>query len=109
MGASAEPPSLRHGKIRLVFEPYPQITKSLYTLPIRSPREWRQKLYVETTTPYYTKEELQDVDENGKPKAQVLPFTGGPFVHPRDMVGIGKEPEGIHKRREGQNLYIHRG
>lgn len=85
MGVSVEPFSLRHGKIRLVFEPYPQITKSLYTLSIRSPREWKQQLYVETTTPYYTKEELQDVDENGKPKAQVLPFTGGLFVHPRDI------------------------
>jgi len=82
---SAEPLSLRHGKIRLAFELYPQIHQSLYTLPISFPQEWRQKLYVETTTPYYTKEELQDVDENGKPKAQVLPFTGGPFVHPRDM------------------------
>jgi len=82
---SAEPLSLRHGKIGLVFELYPQIDQSLYTLPIRFPREWRQMLYIETTTPYYTKEELQDVDENGKPKAQVLPFTGTPFVHPRDM------------------------
>jgi len=82
---SAEPLSLRHGKIELVFELYPQIHQSLYTLPISFPQEWRQQLYVETTTPYYTKEELQDVDENGRPKAQVLPFTGGLFVHPRDM------------------------
>jgi hypothetical protein len=82
---SAEPLSLRHGKIGLVFEPYPQINQSLYTLPISLPQEWRQMLYVETTTPYYTKEELQDVNKKGKPKARVLPFTGGPFVHPRDM------------------------
>lgn len=82
---SAEPLSLRHGKIRLVFELYPQIDQSLYTLPISFPQEWRQKLYVETTTPYYKKEELQDIDDNGKPKAQVLPFTGSSFVHPRDM------------------------
>jgi hypothetical protein len=82
---NAEPLSLRHGKIGLVFELYPQIHQSLYTLPISFPQEWRQQLYVETTTPYYTKEELQDVDENGRPMAQVLPFTGGPFVHPRDM------------------------
>jgi hypothetical protein len=53
---SAEPLSLRHGKIGLVFEPYPQINQSLYTLPISLPQEWRQMLYVETTTPYYTKE-----------------------------------------------------
>ncbi len=90
MGASAEPLSLRHGKIGLVFELYPQIHQSLYTLPISFPQEGRQMLYVETTTPYYTKEELQDVDENGRPKAQVLPFTGGPFVHPRDIWGLVK-------------------
>jgi hypothetical protein len=87
---SAEPLSLRHGKIGLVFELYPQIHQSLYTLPVSFPQEWRQQLYVETTTPYYTKEELQDIDENGRPKAQVLPFTGGPFVHPRDMWGLVK-------------------
>jgi hypothetical protein len=102
---SAEPLSLRHGKIKLVFELYPQIHQSLYTLPISFPQEWRQMLYVETTTSYYTKEELQDVDENGKPKAQVLSFTGGSFVNPRDMWELVKSLREF-MNRERDKIYI---
>ncbi|NAZ23523.1 MAG: hypothetical protein GU346_03575 [Thermocrinis sp.] len=102
---NAEPLNLRHGKIGLVFEVYPQIHQSLYTLPISFPQEWRQRLYVETTTPYYTKEELQDVNENGRPKAKILPFTGGPFVHPRDMWELVKSLREF-MNRERDKIYI---
>jgi hypothetical protein len=84
---SAKPLVLRHGKIALEFELYPQEEHQFYLLPVPAPRYWRQRLTVSTTTPFYLPEDME-VSEDGqktKPKVKVLPYSGGMWVHPTTM------------------------
>jgi hypothetical protein len=84
---SAKPLVLRHGKIALEFELYPQEVQQFYLLPVPAPRYWRQRLTVATTTPFYLPEEME-VSEDGqkaKPKVKVLPYNGGLWIHPAVM------------------------
>lgn len=84
---SAKPLALRHGKIALEFEPYPQEEHQFYLLPVPAPRYWRQRLTVATTTPFYLQEDME-VSEDGqktKPKVKVLPYNGGLWIHPATM------------------------
>jgi hypothetical protein len=84
---SAKPLALRHGKIALEFELYPQEEQQFYLLPVSAPRYWRQRLTVSTTTPFYLPEDME-VSEDGqkaKPKNKVLPYNGGLWIHPATM------------------------
>jgi hypothetical protein len=84
---SAKPLALRHGKIALEFELYPQEEQQFYLLPVSAPRYWRQRLAVSATTPFYLPEDME-VSEDGqkeKPKVKVLPYSGGLWVHPATM------------------------
>ena len=84
---SAKPLALRHGKIALEFELYPQEENQFYLLPVPAPRYWRQRLTITTTTPFYLPEEME-VSEDGqkaKPKVKVLPYNGGLLIHPAIM------------------------
>jgi hypothetical protein len=84
---SAKPLALRHGKIALEFELYPQEEQQFYLLPVSAPRYWRQRLTIATTTPFYLPEDME-VSEDGqktKPKVKVLPYSGGLWVHPTTM------------------------
>jgi hypothetical protein len=89
---SAKPLALRHGKIALEFELYPAEVQQFYLLPVPTPRYWRQRLTVATTTPFYLPEEME-VSEDGqkaKPKVKVLPYSGGLWIHPAVMWEIYK-------------------
>jgi hypothetical protein len=84
---SSKPLVLRHGKIALEFELYPQEVQEFYLLPVPAPRYWRQRLTVASTTPFYLPEDME-VSEDGqktKPKVKVLPYNGGLWVHPSTM------------------------
>jgi hypothetical protein len=84
---SSKPLALRHGKIALEFELYPQEEQQFYLLPVPAPRYWRQRLTIATTTPFYLPEDME-ASEDGqktKPKVKVLPYNGGLWVHPSTM------------------------
>ncbi len=84
---SAKPLALRHGKIALEFELYPQEEQQFYLLPVSAPRYWRQRLTVSTTTPFYLPEDME-VSEDGqkaKPKNKVVPYNGGLWIYPAVM------------------------
>jgi hypothetical protein len=84
---SAKPLALRHGKIALEFELYPQEEHQFYLLPVSAPRYWRQRLTVATTTPFYLPEDMEvsEDEQKAKPKVKVLPYNGGLWVHPLTM------------------------
>jgi hypothetical protein len=84
---SAKPLVLRHGKVALEFEQYPQETQQFYLLPVPAPRYWRQRITIATTTPFYLPEDMEASEDGqaAKPKAKVLPYNGGLWVHPAVM------------------------
>ena len=84
---STKPLVLRHGKIALEFELYPAVVQQFYLLPVPAPRYWRQKLTVETTTPFYLPEDMETSEDgqNAKPKVKVLPYNGSLLIHPATM------------------------
>jgi len=84
---SAKPLALRHGKIALEFELYPQEEQQFYLLPVYAPRYWRQRLTVATTTPFYLPEDMEPSEDGqtAKPKVKVLAYTGGLWIHPAVM------------------------
>jgi len=84
---SAKPLALRHGKIALEFELYPQEEQQFYLLPVSAPRYWRQRLTVATTTPFYLPEDMEPSEDGqtAKPKVKVLPYTGGLWIQPAVM------------------------
>jgi hypothetical protein len=84
---STKPLVLRHGKIALEFELYPAEVQQFYLLPVPAPRYWRQKLTVETTTPFYLPEDMETSEDGqtAKPKVKVLPYNGSLLIHPATM------------------------
>ncbi len=84
---SVKPLVLRHGKIALEFELHPLEVQQSYLLPVPTPRYWRQRLTVSTTTPFYLPEDMETSEDGqkAKPKVKVLPYNGGLWVHPATM------------------------
>jgi hypothetical protein len=84
---SAKPLALRHGKIALEFELYPQEEHQFYLLPVPAPRYWRQRMTVATTTPFYLPEDMETSEDGqqAKPNVKVLPYSGGLWISPATM------------------------
>jgi hypothetical protein len=84
---SVKPLTLRHGKIALEFELYPQEAQQFYLLPVPAVRYWRQRLTVATTTPFYLPEDMETSEDGQQAnlKVKVLPYNGGLWISPSTM------------------------